>query len=211
MSKQFKLEGLGLQGLPDLGIIRYIPTLEPLCQFIDRVLRAEDYEVDITAVSLRDTDVSQLGHDLIHTAVNVDMVERFYNELSGMEKKELLDAIKSIADEFRHFRFSSYMDDSVTDRDIGGPEVAQIYTDLYAVHKTIKREGKDGIVEALSKFVLAYVYEWHGENVRELFMESMNYFETTLLSKILFITLTHENMLTFPRYRIVIEVEETNG
>lgn len=211
MSTQFKLEGLGLQGMPDLGIIRYIPTLEPLCEFIDMVLRAEDYEVDITAVSLNDADNSQLGHDLIHTAVNMDMIGRFYNDMDATKKNALLESIKSIADEFRHFRFSSYMDDSVTDRDIGGPEVAQIYTDLYAVHKTIKREGAGGIVEALSKFVLAYVYEWHGENVRELFAETMNYFEATLLSKILFITLKHENMLTFPRYRITIEVEDTNG
>lgn len=205
----FKMEGYGLQGLPDLGIIRYIPSLEPLCQFIDMVLRAEDYEVDITAVSLNDTDYAQLGFDLTHDVINETLVNKFYSELGEKKQAELVSAIECIADEFRHFRFYSALDDSYNADNLGGAEAEQIYTDMYSIHKAIT--SGDDIVEALSKFVLGYVYEWHGENVYNLFSESMHYFEQNLLSNILFVTLFHENMMTFPRYRITIEVEEQDG
>lgn len=205
----FKMEGYGLQGPTDLGIIRYIPSLEPLCHFIDLVLRAEDYEVDITAVSLNDDDKAQLGFDLTHDVINETLVSKFYEQLGKKGQKELLDAISTIADEFRHFRFYSYMDDSCSADKLGGADAEQIYIDMFSIHKAIK--GGCDPVEALSKFVLGYVYEWHGENVYQLFNETMAYFEKNLLSKILSITLHHENMVTFPRYRITIEAEEQNG
>lgn len=208
-SNIFKVEGYGLQGLPDLGTIRYIPSLEPLSQFIDLVLRAEDYEVDITAVSLNDEDFAQLGFDLTHDVINETLVGKFYESLGEEKQNELLEAIEMIADEFRHFRFYSMMDDSCSSDKLGGPEVEQIYVDMFSIHKAIK--AGDDPVEALSKFVLGYVYEWHGENVYQLFREPMNYFEKNLVSNILFITLNHENLMTFPRYRITIEVEEQDG
>ena len=211
MKPNFQIVGHGLEGLPDLGIIRYITALEPIVSLIDQVILAREFTVDITAVKLDDSDFAQLGHDLLHSEMNVGMVSDFYEELSEEKKNELFEAIGEIAEEFRHFRFNSYIDESDGDRALGGSEVTQVYTDLYAMHKAIREEGPGHIADALAAFVLGYAYEWHGKLIYGNFRDSLGYFEGNLLTSIRSIELDYSPGYITPRYVIKISLENNNG
>ena len=211
MKPNFQIEGYGLDGEPDLGIIRYITALNPIVELVDEVIAAKPLSVDITAVKINKEDYAQLGHDLFHTQINVDMVGDIYESLTYTKQNRILKAIGDIAEEFRHFRFNSYIDEADADRALGGAEVTQIYTDMYAMHKAIREEGPAYAVDAIAAFALGYAYEWHGKIVYENFHESLGYFEKSLLTAIRKIELEYSPDRICPTYTIKISLEKDNG
>ena len=203
---KYELKGQGLAGKLDLGIIRYVPELTQLCSFIDHLMIGDDYEGDCTLCDFSGGDYTAIGQAALGGLFNEDYIVDTFENMKSSSREELLDSLKLISDEFRRWKFASSFDDTQTEEQLGGQEIAAIYADVWAAQQALGQcePNERGVV--LSRMVLGYIYKHHGEALSNLFKVPINYFEQMHTDTILNKRIVYSASFIVSTYQINLEV-----
>lgn len=133
----------------DLGIIEYLPDLEPVRDFVNRVVEdvlvgTHEYTFDYGNVVETDDVFGELAFETAKQA---------WDDYSPEQRKVFLTALAGAAREFRHIQFKNSIESSTN-----SAEIERAYHDVYRLHRLLI-ESEDVQSEVIATALMGLITE----------------------------------------------------